>query len=382
MKIILFDNSQRHWLYPFTKNKPVSALFFGMYTNLRRWELYTGLPVFALTVAYLQPAWELPSPEDDVLLADASVLPDAGLVKAILKLNSGEALLQKEKLLAGRPARFNPLQPVSKECFSKQIAYENPVKQLQYPWHIFQYNAELILSDLYISERQTGSTPALSNHITGKENIVLGDNLRMEHCLLNATAGPIVIGHDTTVLEGTVIYGPCVISHHSLVKAGTKIYGGSIGDHCTVGGEIKNSVIMHYSNKAHEGYLGDSVVGEWCNLGAGTSNSNVRNDAADIIIHIDGTPVNAGLKCGLMMGDYTRCAINTSFNTATMVGVASSVFGAGLTPKPIPDFTWGYTGRYIFEKAIDHIRNWKNLKQQVLQEHEIQVLDHLYRNGL
>lgn len=382
MKIILFDNSQHHWLYPFTKTRPVSALFSGMYTNLRRWELYTGLPVFALTAGYLQPACPLPSAGDDVLLADASVFPDAGLVAAIRQLNSGEALLQQDTLLAGRPALFDPAQPVSKACFSKPAIYDQPVKQLQYPWHIFQYNAALIRDDLNLSGRQTGCLPSSSNHITGKENIVLGDNVRMEHCVLNATAGPIVIGHDTTVLEGTVIYGPCFIGHHSLVKACTKLYGGSIGNYCTVGGEIKNSVIMHYSNKAHEGYLGDSVVGEWCNLGAGTSNSNVRNDAADIIINIDGTPVNAGLKCGLMMGDYTRCAINTSFNTAAMVGVASSVFGAGLTPKQIPDFTWGYGDRYIFEKAITHISNWKNLKQQVLHEHELRVLDHLYRNRL
>ncbi len=378
MKIVLFDNLQRDWLHPFTKTRPVSALFSGMYTNLRRWELHTGLPAFALTAAYLQPAWPLPSPGDEVLLVDASILPDPTLVKALLQLEKDEALLQDGRLMAGRSSSFTPQFPVTKESFLTYTDYKEAVKQISYPWHIFQYNAALIASDFEISKPANYFPPTPSNRITGGQDVFQGKNVRMEHCMLNTTAGPVIIGHNTTILEGTVIYGPCAIGSHSVIKAGTKIYSASIGDSCTAGGEIKNSVIMDYSNKAHDGYLGDSVIGEWCNLGAGTSNSNVKNDAADIRINIGGEMINAGLKCGLLMGDYTRCAINTSFNTATMAGVASNIFGAGLTPKSLQDFTWGYTERYIFEKAIEHISNWKRLKHQVLTENEIQVLSCLY----
>ncbi len=382
MKIVLFDNLRRHWLEPFTKTKPVSALFMGMYTNLRRWEIYTGAPVFAMTTDWLQPGWPLPADASGLLYIDGAVLPDAQLVQAILQLHTGEALYSGEQLLAARSALCEYLLPLDCKHFSQRHTYPHPVKQLQYPWHIFQYNADLIRSDFHQSKGLASCRPAPSNRLTAAKNIIAGAGLRMEHCILNASDGPIVIGEHVTILEGTVIFGPCFIGDYSVVKAGTKIYGGSIGHHCTVGGELKNSIVMPYSNKAHDGYLGDAVVGEWCNLGAGTSNSNVRNDAADIMLPIDGKPVNAGLKCGLLMGDYTRCAINTSFNTATMAGVAGNIFGTGLTPRVLPDFTWGYTDRYHFDKAVEHISNWKRLKQQVLGEHEFRILDHLYRSGL
>lgn len=381
MKVVLFDNSQRHWLFPFTKTKPVSALFFGMYTNLKRWELYTGHSTFALTEAYLQSAWALPSPDEEVVLVDASLLPDRELAQAILQLNTGEVLLHHGRILAGKPTHFDPQQPVGSALFSTSKNYSNPFAQMLYPWHIFLYNRDLILSDVAISQDLPALAPTASNKINGKHDILLGENVQMEHCIINTVAGPVIIGHNAQILEGSVLYGPCVIGHDTVVKAGTRLYSGSIGDFCTVGGEIKNTVIMHYSNKAHDGYLGDSVIGEWCNLGAGTSNSNVRNDAADIIIHIDAKPVNAGLKCGLLMGDYCRSAINTSFNTATIAGVASSIFGAGLTPKNLSDFTWGYSDRYIFGKAVQHIRNWKQLKQQGLTEAELLVLEYLYKNA-
>ena len=181
-------------------------------------------------------------------------------------------------------------------------------------------------------------------------------------------------------MEGALIRGPLALCEGSVIKMGAKIYGATtIGPNCIVGGEIKNSVILGYSNKAHDGYLGDSVIGEWCNIGAGTSNSNIKNNARDIKMwsQARNEMITSGIsKCGLIMGDYSRAAINTSFNTGTIVGVCANVFGEGLTPKFIPDFSWGSNSlsKYELEKAFVDIDNWKKLKGHALAEKEKTLL--------
>jgi hypothetical protein len=162
---------------------------------------------------------------------------------------------------------------------------------------------------------------------------------------------------------------------------GAKIYGGTtIGPNCVVGGEIKNSVFFSNSNKAHDGYVGDSVIGEWCNMGAGTSNSNLKNNASSVFVYTPDGPVNVGIKCGVFMGDYSRTAINTTINTGTVIGVSCNVFGNGLTPKYIPSFSWGSDGvdRYQFDKALTDIENWKNLKQLSITDSERFILRHIF----
>lgn len=178
-----------------------------------------------------------------------------------------------------------------------------------------------------------------------------------------------------------MLYGPVSIGEGATIKMGAKIYGATtIGPSCIAGGEIKNSVMFGFSNKAHDGYLGDSVVGEWCNMGAGTSSSNIKNNASTVMVWTQKGMVNVGLKCGVMMGDYSRTAINTSINTGTVIGVCSNVFGSGLTPKFIPSFSWGSEGvlRYRLEKALSDINNWKQLKGEVVSEKEKTVLKHIF----
>jgi len=194
-------------------------------------------------------------------------------------------------------------------------------------------------------------------------------------------------------MEGSLIRGPFALCEGATVKMGTKIYGATtVGPYCVVGGEIKNSVLFGFSNKGHDGYLGDAVIGEWCNLGAGTSNSNLKNNAGEVKIrdHRTGRLISAGAKCGLLMGDYSRSAINTSFNTGTVVGVCCNIFGEGLTPKYIPSFSWGYgdegqagvkTGRYDLEKAFRDIASWKRLKGHALTEAEIQNLKYIFEKS-
>ncbi|HEY2650123.1 MAG TPA: putative sugar nucleotidyl transferase [Puia sp.] len=247
---------------------------------------------------------------------------------------------------------------------------------------ILHYNLTEIKKDfdLITKGRQTTKI-SVTNKSTGSE-IFIEMGAVVEHCYLNAVEGPIYIGKEALVMEGSMIRGPFALGEKSVVKMGAKIYGAtSIGPNCVIGGEIKNSVIFGYSNKAHDGYLGDSVIGEWCNLGAGSTNSNMKNSGGAVRLWnpIKKTSFSAGLKCGLMMGDYTRSAINTSFNTGTVVGPASHVFGNGATPSYLPSFSWGFKNeRYDFEKALQHISKWKKLKGHILSEEEIKKLKNIF----
>ena len=205
----------------------------------------------------------------------------------------------------------------------------------------------------------------------------------MDYCILNASTGPIYIGKNAEVMEGSVIRGPFSLGDNSCLKAGSRIYGATtIGPGCVAGGEIKNSIIFGHSNKAHDGYLGDSVIGEWCNLGAGTSNSNLKNNASPVNIWTPNGQMNAGIKCGVMMGDYSRTSINTSINTGTVIGVCCNVFGSGLTPKYIPNFSWGSEGvkRYEFEKALKNINEWKKFRNDAVTDNEKSILRYIYQN--
>jgi UDP-N-acetylglucosamine diphosphorylase / glucose-1-phosphate thymidylyltransferase / UDP-N-acetylgalactosamine diphosphorylase / glucosamine-1-phosphate N-acetyltransferase / galactosamine-1-phosphate N-acetyltransferase len=252
---------------------------------------------------------------------------------------------------------------------------------LQLP-DILQCNISEIKKDFnLITQGRITREISSTNKLTGSA-IFLEPGAVVEHCYLNASEGPIYIGKDSLVMEGTMIRGPFALGERSVIKMGAKIYGAtSIGPGCVAGGEIKNSVIFGYSNKAHDGYLGDSIIGEWCNLGAGSTNSNMKNSGGSVKLWnpLRKTYINAGLKCGLMMGDYTRSAINTSFNTGTVVGPASHVFGNGATPSYLPSFSWGYKNEvYDFERAIQHIGKWKNLKGHVLSDEEIRQLKNIF----
>lgn len=253
---------------------------------------------------------------------------------------------------------------------------------IRYPWDIFRYNAEALASDFsLIAARGISQAIPPSVQVINPEKIFIEEGARLQHCLLNASTGPIYIGRNAEIMEGSLIRGPFAACEGSTVKMGTKIYGATtLGPYCTAGGEIKNTVFFGYSSKGHDGYLGDAVIGEWCNLGAGTSASNLKNNAGDIKVWhpASGRTISAGQKCGLLMGDYSRSAINTSFNTGTVVGVCCSVFGEALPPKYVPNFSWGSRHRYEWDKALRDIDNWKKLKNQSLTDTEILTLKHIF----
>ncbi len=257
-------------------------------------------------------------------------------------------------------------------------------KFIHHAWDIFRLNEWAMKKDFeLITAGRTSQKISSTNKIISHENIFIEEGATVEHCIINASTGPVYIGKNATIMEGALIRGPLAVCEGATIKMGAKIYGATtIGPYCVAGGEIKNSVMFGYSNKAHDGYLGDSIIGEWCNLGAGTTNSNVKNTAGEVKMWNNAAKdfKGAGLKAGLIMGDYSRAAINTSFNTGTTVGVCCNIFGEGFPPKLVNNFTWG-NEKYIFEKAIQDIDNWKKLKGKTITQEEIKILKQLYNEA-
>jgi UDP-N-acetylglucosamine diphosphorylase/glucosamine-1-phosphate N-acetyltransferase len=254
-------------------------------------------------------------------------------------------------------------------------------KQINTAFDIVRLNDWALRQDfVLITKGRQSQTISSTNSIISAENIFIEQGAKMEYCIINASAGPVYIGRNAEIMEGSMIRGPFAVCEGGIIKMGAKIYGATtIGPYSVAGGEIKNSVIFGNSNKAHDGYLGDSVLGEWCNLGAGTTNSNVKNTASEVRIWNNDTKnyEGVGMKAGLLMGDYSRAAINTSFNTGTVVGICCNIFGAEFPPKYVPDFTWGIE-RYDLGKAIKDITNWKKLKGEDITEQEKEILSTLY----
>ncbi|HNP55234.1 MAG TPA: glucose-1-phosphate thymidylyltransferase, partial [Ferruginibacter sp.] len=258
----------------------------------------------------------------------------------------------------------------------------DPIRFLQHPWQLYQWNDWAIRQDFSIlTYGRLSEEPDASNQLIHANAIFIEPGAQVQFATLNARYGPIYIGRNAEIMEGALIRGPFALGEGAVVKMGTRIYGATtIGPQCVAGGEIKNSILFECSNKGHDGYLGDSVLAGWCNLGAGTSNSNVKNTGGPVRFYTDAhpEPMEAGTKGGLIMAEYSRAAINTSFNTGTVVGVCCNLFGQQTLPNRVPNFTWGNT-RYELEKAYKDIRNWKKMKGQLLTDSEMQLLYELYQ---
>jgi UDP-N-acetylglucosamine diphosphorylase/glucosamine-1-phosphate N-acetyltransferase len=383
MNFILFDTEDRKKLFPLTVNKAVADLRIGILTIKERWEKLLDTSVFILTEDYLQPLYQTP-PTGDVIFIDASAMPDAAMLQRIVNLADEEAVSDESGLVAARIsiASLPSIHNVS-SLFTK-FSSAPAVRRLSFPFQIFQWNDEMIRFDfsLLTKGRLSGDTNE-TVHVTKSSQVFIEEGARLNYCNLNASEGPIYIGKNATVMEGCFIRGPFALCEGAVLKMGAKVYGATtVGPHSSGGGEIKNSVIMGYSNKAHDGYLGDSVIGEWCNVGAGTSNSNLKNTASAVNLwnYSFECFIEAGIKCGVVIGDYSRTAINSSINTGTVIGLCCNVFGHGLLPKFVRDFSWGEKSEqlYQFEKAIRDIGNWKKLKNKTITEQETQVLKHIF----
>ena len=391
MQKIIFTEEfcQPENLHPFTLTRQIQDIRIGILTIREKWEKWLGLPSFD--------KWEDDYKDldrsvrvdknigDDVfLMIHGNVLPTPKIVKAIPKLNNGEFIsVNGNSGIVFRFTKKEILEP-HKIKVVKALTLKDKIKALQYPWEIFQWNHEEIEQDFaLLTKKRKSQTISKTNVVIKPSNIFIEKGARVEYSTLNASTGPIYIGKSAEVMEGCMIRGPFALGDHALLKMGSKIYGAtSVGPYCVAAGEIKNSILFGYSNKAHDGYLGDSVIGEWCNLGAGTSNSNLKNNAGEVKISTLKGHVTAGYKCGVLMGDYSRTMINTALNTGTVVGASCNVFGAGLTPKYLSSFSWGNDGidRYQFDRAIADIENWKKLKGKKLSKNEKSILKYIFEH--
>lgn len=382
MAIILFDNLLREQLFPLTMTRAIADLRCGILTIKERWELLSKQKVYIHTEDYLSDLY-MKSQDPGNIWIDASIMPDKILTQRILNLQNGEALADENGLIAGR-TDINSFVVQATDVlniFDLVVTVDN-TDRLRYPFQIFRWNDKMIREDFALITTNRVSQPiSHTNQIVHHENIFIEESATVEFCALNSTTGPIYIGRDAVIMEGGMIRGPFALGENSVLKMGAKVYGAtSIGPNCVAGGEIKNVVIQANSNKAHDGYLGDSIIGEWCNLGAGTSNSNIKNTGGEVKLwnKLTNAYTNAGQKCGMIMGDYSRTAINSSINTGSMIGVCCNVFGEGLLPNVIDDFSWGLNKPYQLDKALNDIRNWKRMKHQVLTDAEALVLKHIF----
>jgi UDP-N-acetylglucosamine diphosphorylase / glucose-1-phosphate thymidylyltransferase / UDP-N-acetylgalactosamine diphosphorylase / glucosamine-1-phosphate N-acetyltransferase / galactosamine-1-phosphate N-acetyltransferase len=387
MQVLLFDDmAGRQQLYPFTAIRPLADIRAGILTFRERWKLLLQNDVYSVTEGYLQKYESASSSHDnDYYYIHARLLPQKEMIEAIQQLGDEEVLLSNDTVIAIKTKKelSYPIGHGELHAY-KKIALKQPVVFLDYVFDIVKRNDELLRFDFALLTKGRTSAPVSStNRITGQENIFLEEGAVVEHSIINATTGPVYIGKNSLVMEGNMIRGPFAMLENSVLKMGSKLYGAvTIGRQCTAGGEIKNSVLFDYSNKAHDGYLGDAVIGSWCNLGAGTSCSNLKNTAGEIKIWNASMHqwINAGNKCGVMMGDYSRSAIQTSFNTGTVTGICCNVVSAGFVPKFVNDFTWNTatSEQYVLEKAIRDIDNWMKLKNRNISEPEIEILTNIY----
>lgn len=342
--IILFDDSRRADLLPLTFTRPIAEIRVGILTITQKWERWLNSKASFFTVDYLQAKY--PKRCDEICcLVNGAVLPDENLVRQVLELKLGEALVQGDTLIAGLLGHC-PKTPPQIADFTNLIEYSAQLLQIQHLWDIFQLNAVALEHDFdLLTAGRKSQLVSSSNRTVCPERIFIEPGALVEMACLNAFDGPIYIGRDAVVMEGSLIRGPFALCDHSTVKMGAKVYGATtVGPHSKIGGEVCNCVIFGYSNKAHDGFLGNSVIGQWCNLGADTNCSNLKNNYAEVKLwnyrsqHFEKT----GLQfCGLIMADHSKCGINTMFNTGTVVGVSSNIFGSGFPRNFIPSFAWG-----------------------------------------
>jgi UDP-N-acetylglucosamine diphosphorylase/glucosamine-1-phosphate N-acetyltransferase len=356
MNYILFDDAEvRTNLLPLTFTRPVAECRIGILTIREKWELLLQAKTSTKTEAYLSKKYPLKLISDNVWI-NGSVCPNEELVKSIQQLNTGQALVAGNVVIACRSNVDNV--DFSGELSLQKIETSTNFLQIKNPWDIFSKNGEAIIADYQRLTQGKKSQPlSATNQLINAQQIFVEEGAKVECAILNASTGPIYIGKDAEIMEGSIVRGPFALCEHSALKLGAKIYGPTtIGPHSKVGGEVNNSVIFGYSNKAHDGFLGNSVIGEWCNLGADSNNSNLKNNYAPVKLWHYGKErfVNTGLTfCGLIMGDHSKCGINTMFNTGTVVGVNANIFGAGFPRNFVPSFSWGGAAGFTTYKLSD-----------------------------
>lgn len=382
MNYILFDGDVRTSLLPLTYTKPVADLRVGILTIREKWEKHLSLTTTTITEEYLEEKYPMVELEENILI-NASFCPTKSLVEKVKNLSKNEAIFKGEDVIAFFTS--DSQEEVDFEEYT-QIEFDEEILQIKNTWDIFSLNDEAIQEDFeLIAEGRTSEPIPEGTRYINKENIFIEEGAEITFATLNASKGPIYIGKDAVVMENASLRGPFAMCNNAVVKMGSKIYGATtLGPYCKVGGEINNSVLMGYSSKGHDGYLGNSVLGEWCNLGADTNSSNLKNNYAEVKLwdYETGRFAKTGLQfCGLIMGDHSKCGINTMFNTGTVIGVSANIYGSGFLRNFVPSFSWGgasgfteYKTNKVFEVAAVVMQR-KNIVFDAIEQ---RILEHVF----
>ena len=383
-KIVLFDGQCHKSLLPLSFTRPVAHLRVGILTILEKWEYYLDQKVDVRCKDFLSSKFSSFENAADIGIL-AGLLPDADLVEVILGLDSNTILMCNEDVLAISPLPKNDANMEELLAKYSVVQYDLPVSIIKRPSDIFLKNGDQLEVDFpLLTVGKSSLDIDQSNTLIG-DSIFIEEGARVSASIINAEDGPVYIGKNAQVMEGSLIRGPFALLDNSTLKMGAKIYGPTtFGPHCKVGGEVGNSVIQGYSNKAHDGYLGNSVIGEWCNLGADTNTSNLKNNYSSVKTwnYATETMEDSGTQyCGLTMGDHSKCGINTMFNTGTVVGVFANVFGGGFPAKFIPSFSWGGATQsvdYDLEKALNLADVVMKRRDLELSKEDQQLLENIF----
>ena len=384
MKVILYDSDVRDHLLPFTYTRPVADLRIGILTLREKWENWLGVTSSTLTQGYLSEKWPVELAEDNLFI-DGALQPDAALVQQLRELAPGECLEGNGTVLAYRSTDEvpDPIHTLS------SVQYHGEARRIERNWDLFSLNHVAIKADFELLTAGRESQP-LPKGVTviGEGDVFLEEGATVLPGMLNTTEGPIYLGRNSLVMEACAIRGPFALCEGAIVKMGAKIYTGTtIGPYSKVGGEVNNSILMGYSNKGHDGFLGNSVLGEWCNLGADTNTSNMKNNYTEIRLwdYADGRFSPTGLQfCGLMMGDHSKTGINTMLNTGTVIGVSCNVFGSGYPRNFIPSFSWGSgSGMSVYKtaKAFETAEAMMKRRRVEFDEADKAILEHVFEES-
>ena len=382
MNFILFDGPRRDHLLPFTFTRPVSEIRVGIMTLKERWEAYLKVSVSSFTEEYLSIKYPVNLEESNVFI-DASVLPSNELLKAVKALRAGERLMSGELIIAYLAAVSKSADELSD---FDVVKFEGGLVQINNTWDIFDKNATILQSDFdFITKGRKSQPISSTNQLIHPERIFLEEGAKVEFSILNATDGPIYLGKNSEIWEGSLIRGGLALCNNAIIKMGGKLYGATtIGPYSKVCGEVSNSVIFGYSSKGHEGYLGNAVLGEWCNIGADSNNSNLKNNYAKVRLWDYATErfEQTGLQfCGLMIGDHSKTAINTMFNTGTVIGVNSNIYVPGFPRNFVPSFSWGGASgftAYQPAKAFDAAKVMMARRGMEFNDVEADILTHVF----
>jgi len=385
MNYILFDGTVRNALLPFTYTRPVADIRVGILTIREKWEKYLGYTTTTLTEEYLSEKFPMIEMEQNVMI-NASFLPNEVLAEMVMALEENQAIFQGEDVIA-----FYTNENQEEVDFDTYeiIDYTEECLRIEHPWDIFKKNDAAIREDFeLLTEGRTSQPIPSSVNVIAAENIFIEEGAKLEFVTLNASTGPIYIGKNSEIMENSVIRGPFALCEEAQVKLATKVYGATtVGPHSRIGGEVSNSVLFGYSNKGHDGFLGNSVLGEWCNLGADTNNSNLKNNYEEVKLwsyEKEGF-VKTGLQfCGLMMGDHSKSGINTMFNTGTVVGVSANIFGSGFPRNFVPSFSWGGASgftTYVTKKAFETAKIVMSRRNIEFTDEDAAIMEHIFEES-